>query len=322
MADVTGERGGANGASEADLPTASYGPDFHRTLVDNLAVGVYFVDPERTITYWNRGAERLTGYAAGDVVGRSCYDNLLAHVDAEGTPLCINGCPLAGTIADGREREQEVWLRHRDGQRRPVRVRAAPIRDADGAIVGAVEVFEDDSPARSARAEADAALHDSLTDPLTGLANRRRLAAALAGSLDNLRRHGWMFGVLIADIDHFKAVNDEFGHPAGDATLRSVAASLEGGTRAGDTVGRWGGEEFLVVVIATDGAGLKRTAERLRILVESSAVRIGESYVPLTISLGGTLARAADSPEDLVARADRALYEAKQAGRNRVTLAD
>jgi len=120
-----------------------FSTSFHEKLLDSLYDGVYFVDQDRRITYWNHGAETLTGYTASDAVGRQCFDNFLEHVDEGGCALCVNDCPLAATIGDGQRREAEVYLRHKAGHRIPVSVRVAPLRDTEGLVVGAVEIFTD-----------------------------------------------------------------------------------------------------------------------------------------------------------------------------------
>ena len=90
--------------------------DLHKTIVENLSDGIYMVDRERQITYWNRGAERISGYSSAEVVGRHCFDNILGHVDAAGNSLCHSACPLAQTMSDGDAREVSIWLKHADGQ--------------------------------------------------------------------------------------------------------------------------------------------------------------------------------------------------------------
>ena len=105
--------------------------------------GVCFVDQERRITYWNSGAETLTGYLRHEVVGRRCPESLLRHCTAEGAELCESGCPLEAFLADGQPREAFVFLRHKRGYRVPVRVRVTAVRDAQGVIAGAAEVFEE-----------------------------------------------------------------------------------------------------------------------------------------------------------------------------------
>jgi PAS domain S-box-containing protein len=125
--------------------------EFYKQLLDNLYDGVYFVDRDRRITYWNRAAEKLTGFSADEVVGRSCFDNILNHVDACGTDLCHGRCPLSFTMEDGCSREADVFLRHKRGHRVSVSVRATPISDDQGRIVGAIEIFSDNSAKLSAQ---------------------------------------------------------------------------------------------------------------------------------------------------------------------------
>lgn len=156
-------------------------------------------------------------------------------------------------------------------------------------------------------------------DPLTGLANRRRAAHALEGFLDEARRTGLPCAVLVLDIDHFKRVNDRYGHETGDRVLREVAQRLSGGLRAGDALCRWGGEEFVVVAPATGALEAHRLGERLRRRVADAPLRGGYR---LTLSVGTAVAGEGDRPAALVARADAALYRAKRAGRNRTVAAE
>jgi diguanylate cyclase (GGDEF)-like protein/PAS domain S-box-containing protein len=280
------------------------------------------VDRARTITYWNRGAERISGYDSGQLVGHRCYDNILGHLDSLGNSLCLSACPLTQTMDDGEPREIAIWLTHADGHRKPVRVRTAPIRDGSGQIIGGVEVFSDDSAVLRVEEDAARARRDALTDELTGLPNRRLFDAALAGRLENLVRYGWGFGLLIADIDHFKTANDTLGHVFGDAVLTGVAATLRGAVRAGDVLARWGGDEFTVLVEAPTGADLLDAAQRLWALVGQSEVRHAGTSQNVRVSVGGTLAQSDDSAETIFARADGALYNAKQLGRNRIEIAE
>ena len=308
-------------AGAANLTDASLDSAFHKAIVDNLADGVYYVDRERRITYWNHGAEALTGYPAEAVVGRHCFDNLLKHVDDEGHGLCHDGCPLAATIRDGEKRQFEVWLRHRDGSRRAVRVRTAPIVEK-GRVIGAVEVFDDAASLRAARDEAASARHDALTDELTGIPNRRLLNVMLAARLEDVSRYGTSVGLLIADVDHFKGVNDRHGHPQGDAVLRAVASTLQGAIRSADLAARWGGEEFGVILTHAAEQDVREVAERLRVLVAATEVPAEDGgHIAVTISLGGAIAQPGDTPGTLLHRADGALYVAKSTGRNRVVLA-
>ncbi len=294
--------------------------DFYRELLDTMSDGVYFVDRARRITYWSSGAERLTGYSAAEVVGSSCRDGLLNHVDEGGTELCGTGCPLEATIRDGRCRDAHVFLHHADGHRRPVWVRTAPMTGPDGTVVGAVEVFSDDSAMAAFRAETGRLRKLALTDQLTGLGNRRYLEAELGARLEQWRRHGLPFGLLIADVDLFKRVNDRYGHDVGDQTLAMVARTLSFGARGEEVVTRYGGEEFVVLLPQCDAGAIAATAERLRSLVEASRLVVARQVIEVTVSIGGAMATASDDAESLLRRADDLLYSAKEAGRNRVVV--
>lgn len=293
---------------------------FYKALLDNLYDGVYFVDRERIITYWNRGAERITGYTLEQVMGTCCADNLLMHVDESGTRLCEAGCPLLQCLQDGEPRENEVYLHHREGHRVPVVVRIGPIRDAEGAIVGAVETFTDNSRQHRSRQELEALRQMALIDPLTGVGNRRYTQDTLDARLRERERYQWECGVIFGDIDHFKSINDRLGHDTGDRVLRMVAQTLSNAVRGFDFVGRWGGEEFVIVLTHADGGTLHTIAERCRALVEGSSVQTDEGPVTATMSLGATLARENESADAVLKRADELMYRSKGGGRNQVTI--
>jgi len=292
---------------------------FYERLLDHLEEGVYFTDPNRVITYWNAGAERITGYAAAEVVGRSCSQNLLMHVNEQGVRLCDEACPLAAALADGISREAELYLHHKDGHRVPVQVRASAIRDASGQIMGAVAVFTDNT-ADADMAQRIAELQKlAMFDPLTAVGNRRYAQTALRVRFNELRRYGWGFGLLFIDIDRFKAVNDTYGHEVGDQALRVVARTLASNVRSSDVVARWGGEEFVVIVANVTEDALRAIANKLRLLVEKSSFPAGSQSVHVTVSIGATIAHPGDTPETLLGRADGLMYRSKALGRNRVS---
>lgn len=291
--------------------------DFYKHLLDNLYDGVYFVDNFRRITYWNKGAERITGYLDEQVRGRNCSDNLLMHINESGENLCSTACPLSMTIADGESREMCVYVHHREGHRVPVLVRAAPIYSEDGRIVGAVEIFSDNSALISALSRVDE-LHSIATrDSLTQIPNRFSTEEHLKVKYQEMIQNGASWGLLFVDIDRFKAINDTYGHDTGDIVLKMVAGTLEKNIRQGDFVGRWGGEEFLVVLNQVDRVRLLRVAEKLRALVAGSFCQInGYPSIGVTISIGATLAHPGSSLDEIIKRADGLLYKSKAAGRN------
>jgi diguanylate cyclase (GGDEF)-like protein/PAS domain S-box-containing protein len=295
-------------------------PDFYATLLDNLYDGVYFVDRDRQITLWNKAAEKITGFTRGEVLGKRCADNLLRHVDHRGNSLCEGACPLSYTLLDGQPRSASVFLHHKDGHRLPVAIGIAPITNNQQEIIGAVEIFRDDS-ATVAALEHLKELEDlAYLDGLTKIANRTYLENFIVGKFNEFRRLGWSFGVIFIDVDKFKQVNDTFGHQTSDQVLKMAAQTLVKNCRSFDLVGRWGGEEFLCVISKLkDPDQIMNIAERLRALVESAWVSLPGCSLHVTISLGVTLARLPDTPETLIKRAEGLMHRSKAAGRNRVT---
>jgi two-component system cell cycle response regulator len=158
------------------------------------------------------------------------------------------------------------------------------------------------------------------TDALTGLLNRRAFTEAMERELARCLRHQLPLSLLLLDVDHFKRTNDTFGHTAGDRVLKEVAAQLLRSTRKSDLVARWGGEEFVVALPQTAAPGAALAAERIRASIEACVISFLGQRVPVTASLG-VASLAASSLDELIARADAAMYDAKRQGRNRVVLA-
>jgi diguanylate cyclase (GGDEF)-like protein/PAS domain S-box-containing protein len=295
--------------------------DFYKDIIDNLYDGVYFVDRERVITYWNKGAERITGYSAAQTLGRACRDNLLNHITANGIELCLNNCPLAAAMDDGKEREAEVFVHHADGHRVPIVVRASPIRDRTGTIIGAVESFSSNASVVDTRSKMRALRREATIDALTGVGNRKYLDGRLSVAIVEYQNSTDNAAVLLIDVDHFKQVNDTYGHNIGDTVLRMIAKTMRLAVRGTDTVGRWGGEEFIAILYGMrEKKALRAAAEKVRTLVECSQLDRPEHGLSVTISIGGTLLLPGDTPESLVWRADQLMYRSKRAGRNRVTI--
>ena len=154
----------------------------------------------------------------------------------------------------------------------------------------------------------------AFVDELTGLANRRASEQAIASRIGSLGRHGWAFGLLVVDVDHLKEINDRHGHAAGDAALRLVAQTLAQGSRSEDLVGRWGGDEFVVLVSGATPSLLAQASQRIATLVAHARLAGADDPIELSISVGAAVAWSGDTVELVFARADKALYEAK-AGR-------
>lgn len=300
------------------VPTGS---GFYRELLDHIGDGVYFVDRERRILYWNKGASRLTGYKAEELLGKCCQDGILCHIDYAGKKLCQDGCPLAASISDGEFREANVFLRHKQGRRVPVTVQVRPMREADGSIIGAVEIFSDNSAEIEALRKAEALNRLAFLDHLTQIPNRRFLEMSLQTALSEYQVHKDPLGVLMIDLDGFKGINDSVGHACGDRVLQEAATTLVGSLRPTDVVGRWGGDEFLAIARNVDVEMLSQLAERCVVLIAETVVPCNdEQRVSLSVSVGAALARPGETSENLIQRADELMYLSKTSGRDRATV--
>jgi len=296
-----------------------FSSSFYEKLLDSMHDGVYFVNRERKITYWNEGAERLTGYGATEALGKSCFDNFLGHVDENGRPLCTTGCPLSNVMLDGQARMAEFYLRHKEGHRVPISVRVLPMRNREGKIVGAVEVFSDSTAKKKVEHRVSELEQLAFRDPLTGLPNRRHIELKVEQGLQDHQRLGRLYGLLMFDIDHFKQVNDTHGHEVGDGLLKAVGQTLVQGLRTIDIVGRWGGEEFLVLMPDVNALGLGDLAERCRVLIARSSVAAEAARVSVTASIGATVLSHSDTAESATRRVDELMYQSKRSGGDRTT---
>jgi len=295
--------------------------NFYKEIIDNLYDGVYFVNRDRVITYWNKGAERITGYSAQHTIGRACRDNLLNHVTANGIELCTNNCPLAAVMEDGKPRDAELFLHHKEGHRVPVVVRATALRDDDGNIIGAIETFSNNKNVIHARQQLWDLRRVAHTDQLTGVGNRQLVEGRLLAMIAEYKHTKVSAGLLFMDIDNFKQINDIHGHIVGDKVLRMVTATFNHSLRATDTIGRWGGEEFIAILnnVCHNNA-LCHIAEKVRALVEHSRLDLHGQSLTVTISIGATCLCPGDTPETVINRADTLMYQSKKMGRNRVTV--
>jgi diguanylate cyclase (GGDEF)-like protein/PAS domain S-box-containing protein len=294
---------------------------FYEEILNSLQDGVYYLDRDRIVTYWNRGAEKITGYAADQVIGKSCSNNILNHVNDQGVVLCNDHCPMAATMQDGKHREVYVYLHHAEGHRVPVQIRSTAIRDKTGNIIGAVETFSKGTSPENTERRLRKLQQTALLDPLTSIGNRRHLESRFKVRMADFHENQLAFGLLFCDIDRFKDLNDTYGHNLGDKVLRMIAQTLRANIRESDAMGRWGGEEFMVILHDLDAVSLQMIGEKLLNLVRRSHLILPDNRIlSATISIGGTLVQKNDTLESIVDRADRLMYQSKAAGRNRITI--
>ena len=303
--------------------------NIYKEMLENMDIGVYFVDSSSQITFWNKGAEEISGFTKEEVVGKFCHDDILSHVDEKGNKICVLGCPLKATVEDGRVREVVVYLHHKEGYRVRIRVKSFPLY-INNKLVGAGEVFE-----RLIGNELNKELHElctdiscsveelkilALYDKLTDLPNRRYLESILESRFMEFEKLHLTFGILFMDIDDFRNFNNTYGHDMGDKVLKVAANTFMSAIRKTDFIGRWGGEEFIGIFPMVSKIELEAIAEKIRVLIENSVLRVGDKKYSITVSIGGTITHAWDDINSLIKRADEKMYISKNAGKNQVTI--
>lgn len=283
----------------------------------HIGEAVYVSAPDDSILFVNRAFCELYGWSEAEVVGRATTSLWPAP---------------SGPISDPRDgRSHDVRLETSDGRTLTVALTRSPVHDDAGNIIAIVRVMRDVTErgiierelrdANRALERSRAAFEElAMRDELTSLYNRRELDRRLVAEIARSSRNNQPFSFVLFDIDHFKAVNDGYGHPAGDAVLRQVARIVEGELRVSDVAARYGGEEIALLLPDTSEMGAVVVASRLRARLAASLFDIGEgATISVTASFGvACVPTHAATTADLVAAADRALYEAKAAGRDRV----
>jgi diguanylate cyclase (GGDEF)-like protein/PAS domain S-box-containing protein len=279
---------------------------------EHTASSVVITNARGLIKYVNPAFERITGYSSREAVGNTPR---LLKSGQHSAPFYAD---LWSTIKRGEVWRGEMTNRRKDGETYWEQMTIAPIKDAGGTVTHFVAVKEDITARKRVAEELERL---ASTDPLTGLPNRRYFFQRAESVFASSGRPVEALSVVMVDIDHFKSVNDRFGHAGGDAVLRETAARLQRAVRADDLIARFGGEEFALLLPRTDERTAFEVAERLRLSVASGPLPAGTTEVAVTVSLG--VAGTSDvsvSIDELLQRADVALYAAKEGGRNRSVL--
>ena len=295
-------------------------PDFYETLAENAFDGMMQVDLKGKIVAWNKGAERMFGYTAADVIGTKYQNQHIRQLAESGGLLLPTVLPLFLTLRDGQLREDHAFIQHMEGYRMSVLIRVIPIFDNKNKIIGAMQIFNDSRSLIAAREQRKRVSETIFFDSLTGIGDRRHIENRIKFAIEDSKTSNVRFGVLFVDIDHFKQLNDTCGHLAGDKVLRFIANTLRQNLRATDSCGRWGGEEFLALILDIDMDGITVVAEKIRKLIEQAKIQDGNRNLSVTISIGASVNQTNDTVESLIQRTDQLMYKSKQNGRNHITV--
>lgn len=290
----------------------------HLYLLESLYDGFAIVDADLRVLVWNRGAESLLGPSSQAMIGHQWSSRLLKCADAAGRAFTEEQYPMRRVVSSQQPLSSEVQLTRADGAAVHAEMQTMPILNDDGVLLGVIEIYRDLNRSGSRRPQEIRELKLLASrDALTAVANRGELETQLATMVSAFgRNHDEPFSVIFVDADHFKSINDTHGHAVGDKVLIDLARLLQKETYSGEVVGRYGGEEFVVLCPGTALDEGVRRAERLRNVVRTARVADIER-LRITASFGVSQAEPGDSVESVLRRADKALYMAKQTGRDK-----
>jgi diguanylate cyclase (GGDEF)-like protein len=300
-------------------------------VIDRLDVGIFVLNKQLEIEFWNHFMAANSGRPGSAVIGKNLFE-VFAELPERWLRKKIEGVFVL------KNRSFTAWEQRpylfRFNHNRPVtggvdfmyqNCSFIPVRDENGEVVSVAVTLQDVTDLAIAHRELEAArlqLEESnRVDGLTKLFNRSHWEGCLLRECKRSQRYAAKTALIMFDLDHFKKINDSYGHLGGDAVLRSVAACLKALVRETDIVGRYGGEEFGVIVADSDVQGAAILAERIRKAIEALVIEFDERIIPVTVSLGvAGFAPEIDRHEILIAQADEALYRSKERGRNCYTL--
>lgn len=288
--------------------------------LSQLFEGVYLVDKNRKILYWNQAAESITGYSATEVVNKSCFDNILMHVDADGKELCLAGCPLQASVEDGHIHNAAIFLRHKQGYRVPVNVRSVPLKDAHGLVDCVMEVFTRADPSTSDE-QLKVLVRKAFLDSLTGLPNKEYLENKLKSMLaSKVPGDISQWGILFVDIDNLREIAKENGLAAADATVKVSAKTILANLQTGELASRWDTGLFLLVTGLDKKAVLLNWANKIKSLLEHSKVPDYDS-VALKICIGGLISNVGDNFDPTLQKLESSL-KASRSSTNSLSIMD
>lgn len=279
-------------------------PEICRAILDSLSVGVYLVDRDRKITFWNAGAERISGYIGHEVVGRRCRDDILVHSDHQGRHACSDHCPLHAAINYGLHGESQLYLHHHNGHRVPVLVRSIPLHNPSGAIVGAAEIFEEPRAASLIERRQSGGHAQTCVDAATQLPNHSVCQVRLRIFLSTFAQEKLPFSILIIRVVNIHAFTAEHGAEAGRLLMRAVGETLANTIRHNDFAGRWSEDEFLMILANCDPARAPFVGERICSVADAASIHWWGDELSASISFGVASPEDGESMEVLISRAE------------------
>jgi diguanylate cyclase (GGDEF)-like protein/PAS domain S-box-containing protein len=290
-------------------------------VLDHMREGVVGVDTNLKIHTWNQSLQAMTGLNPSAMIGNKISPAVFKLQARTLGEVKQDNCPFLNCLQTGNLIQRTYLIAGRSGREMEVDFNVRPVRDEQGSIVGAMGLLQDNSKQKELQQRLNSLYMKAVLDPLTQVANRAEFDRLLEVYVRTHREAGKKCSVIIADIDFFKGINDNYGHHIGDEALISFAQLLKQFVRKHDFIARFGGEEFVILCANCDEIAAVRRAEDIRFRLEKTPQSMLDGKC-MTASFGVSQLEDNDDPTSLFVRADKALLKAKELGRNRVVRAD
>lgn len=284
-------------------------PEIYRIVLESMQTGLYMVDRDQRIQFWNEGAEKITGYFRQDVMGHFCRDFFPPQMEEGKNGICEIGGAIASVLRDGRPTIAEITLRHKIGHQVMVRIRAIAIRDASGAVIGAAESIDGDPWAFEADRRHRKLASYGCLDEATGVLSNSFIHTHLRENLTTFVEHNIPFSILCFQFDPLELFRRTYGTGAVNAALRVVAQTVEGNLRPTDFVGHSGGNSFLAILVECNRADLFKAMERVKNTVSTTKIKWWGDELPVEVTYGGATVQERDDERSIIERAEKALAE-------------
>ncbi len=295
-------------------------PEVCQTVLETLQTGVYLVDRNRRVRFWNEGAERITGFLRQDVVGRFLRDHLLTTASGVSNPDSDPNDPINLVFRDGKPSVMDVSILHKQGYRVPVVLRTIPIRDSHGTVIGAAESFDKNQSASDWTRRQEGLANFGCLDEVTGVPAQSFMETLLRENLTTFAEHNIPFGVLVLAIDRLAQHRMNRGPGVAPTILRVVAQTVENCLRPTDLLGCWSDDQFIAVLMECKESEVARVGERVRKMVTQSEIEWWGDTFSVSCAFGGAGSRHGDTMQMLVARAEESLEESVAHGGNNVVV--
>ncbi|TDT72580.1 PAS domain S-box-containing protein/diguanylate cyclase (GGDEF)-like protein [Hypnocyclicus thermotrophus] len=292
----------------------------YKNILDNISDGVYFVDKNRKILYWNNAAEKITGFTYNDVINSFCYHNILRHVDKSGNELCRNGCPLLESMKTGTFIHADVYMHHKSSYLLPISIKVFPLKNDKNEIIGAIEIFNKQKKINNTTPSPLALKEFLMYDPLTNLPNAKYLYKVINSKLNEIKSIKRNVGILIIDIANFTSIINKHGSDIANQLLKIVAFTLKSNIKTGDIIAHWKNDKFVLIFNLENKEELNKIAIRLKMLSEKTSILIENKNISLSISIGGTYFLTNDNIEKLIDRLNNALIKSKNDKYNKIRI--